>query len=116
MPSPVYLKAPVVGASASGPDPDVARRVSEMLSRIDKDGIDAVRAYSRELDDWDPPSFQVGADEIARATASLSDQLTQSIAFAQAQIADFARRQRATLTDFEAETLPGVFLGQRQVP
>jgi len=116
MPSPVYLKAPVVGASASGPDPDVARRVSEMLSRIDKDGIDAVRAYSRELDDWDPPSFEVGADEIARATASLSDQLTQSIAFAQAQIADFARRQRATLTDFEAETLPGVFLGQRQVP
>jgi sulfopropanediol 3-dehydrogenase len=116
MPSPVYLKAPVVGASASGPDPDVARSVSEMLSRIDRDGIDAVRAYSRELDDWGPPSFEVGADEIARATASLPDQLKLSIAFAQAQIADFARRQRATLTDFEAETLPGVFLGQRQVP
>jgi sulfopropanediol 3-dehydrogenase len=29
--------------------------------------------------------------------------------------ANFARLQRATLTDFEAETLPGVFLGQRQV-
>jgi sulfopropanediol 3-dehydrogenase len=116
MPSPLYLKAPAGAARASGPDPAVAQRVSEMLSRIERDGLDAVRAYSRELDNWDPPSFEVDADEIARATASLSDQLKQSIAFAQEQIANFARRQRATLTDFEAETLPGVFLGQRQVP
>jgi sulfopropanediol 3-dehydrogenase len=116
MPSPLYLKEPADTTRAAGPDRAVADRVSEMLSRIDKDGLDAVRAYSRELDDWDPPSFEVDADEIARATASLSDQLRESITFAQEQIADFARLQRATLTDFEAETLPGVFLGQRQVP
>jgi sulfopropanediol 3-dehydrogenase len=116
MPSPMYLKRPAAAASALGPDPAVSRRVSEMLSRIDREGIDAVRAYSRELDDWDPPSFEVDAAEIARATASLSDQLKLSIAFAQEQIANFARLQRATLADFEAETLPGVFLGQRQVP
>jgi sulfopropanediol 3-dehydrogenase len=114
--TPVYLKAPAHTGRAAGPDPAVAQRVSEMLRRIERDGIDAVRAYSRELDDWDPPSFAVDADEIARATASLPDRLTESIAFAQGQIANFARRQRATLTDFEAETLPGVFLGQRQVP
>jgi sulfopropanediol 3-dehydrogenase len=116
MPSPLYLKEPADTTRAAGPDRAVADRVSEMLSRIDKDGLDAVRAYSRELDDWDPPSFEVDADEIARATASLSGQLKESITFAQQQIADFARLQRATLTDFEAETLPGVFLGQRQVP
>jgi sulfopropanediol 3-dehydrogenase len=28
----------------------------------------------------------------------------------------FARRQRETLSDFEAETLPGVWLGQRHIP
>jgi sulfopropanediol 3-dehydrogenase len=116
MPSPEYLKRPAVGAPASGPDPAVAQRVSEMLSRIDRDGIDAVRAYSCELDDWDPPSFEVGPDEVAAASASLPESLKESIAFAQAQIANFARLQRATLTDFESETLPGVFLGQRQVP
>jgi sulfopropanediol 3-dehydrogenase len=116
MPSPLYLKAPPVAARPAGPDPAVAQRVSEMLSRIDKDGLDAVRAYSRELDDWDPPSFEVGPDEIAAASASLPESLKESIAFAQAQIANFARLQRATLTDFEVETLPGVFLGQRQVP
>jgi sulfopropanediol 3-dehydrogenase len=115
MPSPVYLKAPTA-AAAAGPDPGVAERVSEMLSRIEREGIDAVRVYSRELDDWDPPSFEVGPDEVAAASASLPESLKESIAFAQAQIANFARLQRATLTDFESETLPGVFLGQRQVP
>jgi sulfopropanediol 3-dehydrogenase len=87
-----------------------------MLSTIERDGIDAVRAYSRELDDWDPPTFEVTSGQVAAASASLSDALKESIAFAQAQIRNFAELQRATLTDFEAETLPGVFLGQRQVP
>ncbi len=87
-----------------------------MLLRIERDGADAVRAYSRELDGWDPPSFEVGADQIAHASASLPGSLKQSIAFAQAQIRNFAQLQRAALSDFEAETLPGVFLGQRQVP
>jgi sulfopropanediol 3-dehydrogenase len=113
---PLYLKSPADAGGPAGPDPAVARRVSEMLSRIEREGIEAVRAYSRELDDWDPPGFEVGADEIARATESLPESLKDSISFAQAQITNFARLQRATLTDFESETLPGVFLGQRQVP
>ena len=86
-----------------------------MLLTIDRDGLDAVRRYSRELDDWDPPSFEVSSAQIAEASDSLSDGLKESIEFAQAQIRNFAQLQREALTDFEAETLPGVFLGQRQV-
>jgi sulfopropanediol 3-dehydrogenase len=112
---PLYLKRPAPGAAA-GPDPAVAARVSEMLLAIERGGAGALRAYSRELDGWDPPSFEIGADRIAAAAASLPDSLKASIEFAQAQIRNFAELQRATLTDFEAETLPGVFLGQRQVP
>ena len=115
MHDPVYLKSPSSGASAR-PDPAVSQRVSEMLLRIERDGADALRAYSRELDGWDPPSFEIGAVQVRAATASLPESLKDSIAFAQSQIRGFAERQRATLTDFEAETLPGVFLGQRQVP
>jgi len=87
-----------------------------MLLRIDRRGADAVRSYSSELDGWDPPSFEVTPDQIADAGDSLPDSLKQSIEFAQAQIRHFAQLQRATLTDFETETLPGVFLGQRHVP
>ena len=98
------------------PAAGVAERVSEMLLSIERDGLDAVRGYSRELDGWDPPSFEITADDITAAGAALTDELKASIAFAQAQIRHFAELQRATLTDFEAETLPGVYLGQRQVP
>jgi sulfopropanediol 3-dehydrogenase len=119
MDEPVYLKAPPAAAAAAasaGPDPVVAERVSEMLLAIERGGADALRAYSRELDGWDPPSFEIGAEQIAAATGSLPDSLVASIEFAQTQVRNFAELQRATLTDFEAETLPGVFLGQRQVP
>src|SRR5579875_2433635 len=97
-------------------DEAVASRVSEMLLRIERGGIDAVRAYSRELDGWDPPDFRVSDAEIEAASASLSDELKRAIAFAQQQIRGFAQAQRRTLIDFETETLPGVFLGQRQIP
>ena len=36
--------------------------------------------------------------------------------FVQAQVRGFAQAQRASMTDVEVETLPGVFLGQRHVP
>ena len=101
---------------AGARDEAVATRVSEMLSRIEHEGMDAVRAYSRELDGWDPPSLQVTQAEIDAAAAACSDELKAAIAFAQSQVRNFARRQRETLVDFETETLPGVFLGQRQVP
>ncbi|HEX4690246.1 MAG TPA: histidinol dehydrogenase [Solirubrobacteraceae bacterium] len=113
--APLLLKSPTTEA-ATGPDRAVAERVSEMLLRIERGGADALRAYSSELDGWDPPSFEVGREQVAAATASLPASLLESIEFAQAQIRHFAELQRATLTDFEAETLPGVFLGQRQVP
>jgi len=87
-----------------------------MLSRIERNGIDAVRAYSWELDGWDPPSFLVSEREIRAATASLDDGLLRHIEFAQEQVRGFAERQRETLVDFERETLPGVVLGHKHVP
>lgn len=115
MDGPRFLKSPSAHG-VRGPDPRVVQRVSEMLLRIERDGVDGVRHYSRELDGWDPPSFEVDTAQIAAAADVLPNALEQSIAFAQAQVRNFAQLQRATLTDFEAETLPGVFLGQRQVP
>jgi sulfopropanediol 3-dehydrogenase len=113
-----FLKRPgTPGTERRGPDPAVSARVSEILSDIDRDGLDAVRRYSAELDNWDPSGgFEVSAAEIERASAEVPEALQASIAFAQTQIRGFAELQRATLTDFEAETMPGVFLGQRQVP
>lgn len=109
------VKAPRC-APVSGRDPAVVQKVSEMLLRIERDGMDAVRAYSQQLDGWAPADFEVSRAEIAAATASLSDELLAAIDFAQRQVRAFAGHQLSGLVDFEVESLPGVFLGQRQVP
>lgn len=74
MDKPLYLKSSSTSTPAA-PDPAVAERVSEMLLAIEHRGADAVRAYSRELDGWDPPSFEVTADQVVSASDSLPDAL-----------------------------------------
>jgi sulfopropanediol 3-dehydrogenase len=111
---PEYLKhAPVATAEARD---EVKRTVEEMLARIQAEGEDAVRDYSRRLDRWDPPSFRVDEELIASAGEALTAELRAHIAFAQEQVRTFATRQRETLTDLEVETLPGVVLGHQHVP
>jgi sulfopropanediol 3-dehydrogenase len=95
---------------------ELRRRVSEILSDIELGGIDAVRRWSRQLDGWDPESFVVGAEELERAAAGLDEGLREHIAFAQRQIGDFARAQRATMTDLEVQMGEGVTLGHRHIP
>jgi hypothetical protein len=48
--------------------------------------------------------------------AKVSARDMEDIRFAQAQIRRFAEAQRATMTDLEVETLPGVILGHRTIP
>jgi sulfopropanediol 3-dehydrogenase len=86
-----------------------------MLARIERNGADAIRAYSRELDGWDPQSFRVSEEDIAAAAGKLSPELKQHIGFAQDQIRRFAERQLETLEDLRVETLPGVVLGHRHI-
>ena len=109
-----YLKhAPLYAAQAGA---DVRRTVSEMLSAIQRDGVDAIRRYSAELDGWDPPSFIVDEATIAAAADRLDDELREHIAFAQEQVRAFATAQRGTMRDLEVQTLPGVTLGHRHIP
>ena len=98
---------------------DLARvrdTVSGIISDVRARGLDAVREYSRKFDGWDPPSFKVAAEEIERAKAAIAPDVLASLDFAHAQIREFAQLQRDSMGDFEVETLPGVFLGQKQIP
>jgi sulfopropanediol 3-dehydrogenase len=95
---------------------DIRESVSEILMAIEREGTTAVRRYSEQLDDWDPESFVVSEEEILRAEDSVDEELKRYINFAQEQVRNFAQLQRETLVDFERETLPGVVLGQKQIP
>jgi sulfopropanediol 3-dehydrogenase len=76
----------------------------------------AVRHYSERLDGYAPASFRLGRDEIRAAAAATPETVRDDIRFAQRQVRAFAECQLASLSEFETETLPGVFLGQKNIP
>lgn len=95
---------------------EIRATVSEILSAVEREREAAVRRYSERFDGWSPPSFRVSGEAVLAAQASLSNELREHVAFAQAQVRNFAELQRSTLVDREWQTLPGVTLGQRFVP
>ena len=97
-------------------DRQVRNTVEAILSDIEKRGDDAVRELSRRFDNWDRPDFRLSPAEIEACMAQLSRQDLDDIAFAQAQVRNFAQKQKATMLELEVETLPGVTLGHRHVP
>lgn len=109
-----FVKAPDVDAPEAQRDPAVAERVAGMLEEIARDGIDAVRRYARELDRADV--VELTADELAATGERLTPELRAAIELGAARTQQFARLQREHLTDFEAELVPGLTVGQRYVP
>jgi sulfopropanediol 3-dehydrogenase len=87
-----------------------------MLIELEKDGMDAVRKYSRQFDDWDPPSFRMSPAQIAEATARVPEQAIKDTDFCQQNVRAFAEAQLQTLLPLEVETRPGVILGHRHIP
>ena len=113
--SPQYLKRPKEEPVKGSPI-EIKERVSEMLLSIEREGMDAVRAYSRELDGWDPPDFRVSEEEIEQAANSVEQDLREAIEFGRDNTKRFAQMQRETLVEFEKEIAPGIVAGQKQVP
>ena len=95
---------------------EVREIVSNVIKDIEENGDAAVRKYSEKFDNWSPASFRLSMDEIRQIVNSNPKQVLDDIKFAQAQIRNFAEKQRATIQDLEVETLPGVILGHRNIP
>jgi sulfopropanediol 3-dehydrogenase len=110
------LKQAVAAESLTGARHEVAATVRDVLNDVRSRGDEAVRQYSEKFDNWSPESFRLSADRIAEIVAGVPVQVIRDIEFVQAQVRRFAEAQRASLTDFEVETLPGVHLGQKNVP
>jgi sulfopropanediol 3-dehydrogenase len=111
---PVYIKqAPPV------PPRDLAQvedTVRVMLAEIRTNGDDAVRRYARELDNWEQPEFRVSDDRIAAVARSMPETFKEDFDYCKRQVADFAARQRDSMQEFEVETEPGIWLGQKLIP
>jgi sulfopropanediol 3-dehydrogenase len=111
-----HLKQAVTAESLTSGREEVTATVRDVLGDVRARGDEAVRHYSTKFDNWSPESFRLSAEQIAEIVAGVPDQVIRDIEFVQAQVRRFAEAQRASLTDFEVETLPGVHLGQKNVP
>lgn len=97
-------------------DPETTRTVAAMLLDLEQHGMDAVRRYSKQFDDWDPPSFELSAGQIEQAIGQLSPQAIADTDFCQGNVRAFARAQFATMQPLEVEIRPGVILGHKHIP
>ncbi|CAG9623237.1 histidinol dehydrogenase [Sutcliffiella rhizosphaerae] len=97
-------------------DVKVREAVSEVLKNIEHNGDAEIRKLSEQYDKWSPEQFKLTDDQIQEIIASVPEQTISDIKFAQEQIRNFAEHQKAALKDIEVETLPGVFLGHKNIP
>jgi sulfopropanediol 3-dehydrogenase len=97
-------------------DPQTSKVVSEMLLDIERGGMDAVRQYSRQFDDWNPPTFELTPQQLRAATEALPQQVIDDTAYCQGNVRAFAEAQLRTLHPLEVEIRPGVVLGHKHIP
>lgn len=97
-------------------DVKVREAVSAVLKNIEENGDAEIRRLSEQFDKWSPVQFRLSDEEIQEIVSSVPEQTISDIKFAQEQIRNFAEHQKAALKDIEVETLPGVFLGHKNIP
>lgn len=94
----------------------VRETVVSVIDDIRERGDAAVREYSEKFDGWSPESFKLDQERIEKIVASVPEQAIEDIKTVQANVRQFAELQKESLHDFEVETAPGVFLGQKNIP
>lgn len=111
-----YVKTAADAGGRAGANAEVAQTVTDVIADIRARGDAAVREYSKKFDNWSPDSFRLSDRDVERIVSTLPGETIDDILTVQANVRAFAEYQRASLVDFEVETSPGVFLGQKSTP
>ena len=111
-----YLKESKSQSERREDDAKVKAIVEDTLGDIEARGDKAIRELSEKFDKYSPASFKLSDDEIKALIAEVSPRDLDDIRFAQDQVRQFAEAQRASMTDIEVETKPGVILGHKNIP
>ena len=111
-----YLKRGKSADERAEDDARVREVVENTLAEIETGGDEAVRALSQKFDGYAPAAFRLTPADIEEAMSRVVPRDMEDIRFAQDQIRAFAEAQRASMTDIEVETRPGVILGHKNIP
>ncbi|GAA4466050.1 histidinol dehydrogenase [Phytohabitans houttuyneae] len=111
-----FLKSSLDAGTVAAGDAAVQETVRQLVEAVRERGDAAVRELSERFDGWAPPSFRLSAGEIEKLVRTVPQTILDDIRYVQEQVRGFAEAQRASMGEFEIETLPGVRLGQRHIP
>lgn len=111
-----FVKKPGHDGPPAQRDPAVIATVSEMLSAISANGMDAVLKYAEQLDNFTGRDIELDTATIAASGDRLAPELRRAIELGAERTRAFAEAQRAHLSDFEIEIVPGLVTGQRYIP
>ncbi|KAF4820681.1 Histidinol dehydrogenase 1 [Colletotrichum siamense] len=117
--APRHIKKPSAATSngtVPAPSVDVPNVVRGVINDISANGDAAVRLYSQKFDKWEPKSFKLSSEQIQDIIAKVDPQTIKDIKTVQQNVRRFAQAQRDSIRDFEIESEPGVFLGQKNIP
>lgn len=90
--------------------------VSSILQQVKDEGDSALRYFEKKFDDYEPSTFLVSSEEAASAQRLLPEPVIEELDFAIERVTAFAEAQKASITEFEKEMLPGIVMGQRVIP
>lgn len=113
---PRYLKQGKDAEDVAEDDAKTRQIVEGILSEVSDRGDAAVREMSSKFDNWSPDTFRLTETEIEAALSKVAKRDLDDIRYAQAQVRNFAEKQKACLQDLEVETMPGVILGHKNIP
>jgi sulfopropanediol 3-dehydrogenase len=89
--------------------------VEEILERVRKEGDAALAHYARIFDQYEGP-IRVSDAEVEAVKKELPADIIEGLDFAIERVTAFAEAQRARISEFEQEMIPGVHMGHRLVP
>lgn len=111
-----YLKHGKPESERAEDDAQVRATVEAALKDIEVRGDVAVREMAEKFDGYSPESYRLSDADIAALIAKVDPRDLEDIRFAQTQVRNFAQAQRDSMLDIEVETMPGVFLGHKNIP
>ncbi|HZL31491.1 MAG TPA: histidinol dehydrogenase [Pseudolabrys sp.] len=113
---PRHLKRGMDAGAIEEADAKVRQTVEAILAEVKANGDQAIRDLSKKFDNWEPKDFKLTPQQVEKAIAQVPKRDLEDIKFAQAQVRNFAQKQRDSMQDIEVETLPGVVLGHKHIP
>ena len=99
-----YLKCGKTADEVAEADIKVRQTVENILADIERRGDDAVRELAKKFDGHICENFRLSDNEIQTAIAQVPAEDLDDIKFAQAQVRNFAEKQKECLQDLEVET------------